>query len=53
MSRNSTESLPLAAIAVRDLDERLPDLPIAYVPRIPDGRTYRDVMERAVAWGRR
>ena len=53
MSPNPNVPLPLAALAARDDDERLPDLPIAYVPRIPEGRTYRDVMERAVAWGRR
>jgi len=47
------ERLPLAALAARDADERLPDLPIAYVPKIPEGRTYRDLVERAVGWGRR
>ena len=53
MSRELVPPLPLAALAAREPDDRLPDLPIAYVPRIPEGRSYRDLMERAVGWGRR
>ena len=53
MSQSQFERVPLAALAVRDPEEHLPDLPIAYIPRIPDGRTYREVVERAVSWGRR
>lgn len=53
MSLNPTGPVPLAALAARDADDRLPDLPIAYVPRVPEGRSYGDLLERAVAWGRR
>jgi hypothetical protein len=53
MSRDAIDRVPLAALAARDPEEQLPDLPIAYIPRLPDGRTYREVVERAVGWGRR
>jgi len=53
MSAEPFERLPLAALAIRDPEDRLPDLPIAYVPRVPEGSTYRELLERAVAWGRR
>ena len=53
MSSDVNWRVPLAALAARDPEDRLPDLPIAYVPRVPDGRTYRELIERAVDWGRR
>ncbi len=53
MSQSEIERVPLAALAARDPEDQLPDLPIAYIPRLPDGRTYREVVERAVSWGRR
>jgi hypothetical protein len=53
MASDENWRMPLAVLAVREQPEPLPDLPIAYVPRIPEGRTYRDVLERGVGWGRR
>jgi hypothetical protein len=48
--------IPLAALAALTAPE-LPDdldLPLAYIPRrIPEGGTYREVLERSVNWGRR
>jgi hypothetical protein len=45
--------IPLAAIAVPEQPDLDVDLPLAYIPRIPEGRSYREMIERAVAWGRR
>jgi hypothetical protein len=53
MGRDESWRVPLAALAARDAEDQLPDLPIAYIPRIPEGRSYRELMERAVSWGRR
>ena len=44
--------VPLAALAARDSDEALPNLPIAYVPRLPEIPTYRELQERVVGWAR-
>jgi hypothetical protein len=47
------EWVPLAGIAaVGEAPDEM-DLPIAYIPRIPEGRSFREMIERAVAWGRR
>lgn len=45
--------LPIAAAAVPEHAELLPDLPLAYLPRLPEAPTYRELLERAVGWGRR
>ncbi|MCI4332743.1 MAG: hypothetical protein L3K01_03285 [Thermoplasmata archaeon] len=49
--------VPLAALAAltapEDREEET-DVPLAYLPgRIPEAGTYREVLERAVNWGRR
>lgn len=44
----------LAALAAPEVREEDTDLPLAYLPRgIPEAGTYREVLERAVNWGRR
>lgn len=44
----------LAALAAPDAEPPGADLPLAYLPRgIPEADTYREVLERAVNWGRR
>jgi hypothetical protein len=49
--------VPLAALAALTAPEEPSDdadLPLAYLPRgIPEARSYREVLERAVNWGRR
>ena len=56
--------VPLAALAAANAPEETDlesevfdaDLPIAYVPRgvgVPGAETFREVLERAVNWGRR
>jgi hypothetical protein len=45
--------VPLAALGVAEERETAPDLPIAYVPRIPEAATFRELLERSVGWGRR
>lgn len=47
-------AIPLAALGVPERVDPTPvDLPLAYLPRIPDSPSYREVLERAVGWGRR
>lgn len=53
MSTVETNLVPLAVLGVADEDEPLPDLPLAYVPRTPGAPTFREMIERAVNWGRR
>ena len=53
MTGNDDWDLPIAAIAARDRGAPAPDLPIAYVPRTPEAPSYRELLERAVGWGRR
>lgn len=53
MSNPETELVPLAALAILDDEEPPIDLPIAYVPRTPGAPSYREMIERAVGWGRR
>jgi hypothetical protein len=44
----------LAALRAPDLPEEEIDVPLAYLPRgIPEAPSYREVLERAVNWGRR
>jgi hypothetical protein len=45
--------VPLAAIGAFAEPLVDPDMPLAYIPRVPDGRTFRELIERAVGWGRR
>jgi len=56
VSDPESELVPLAALAVlaeATPDEEPVDLPIAYIPRTPGAPTYREMIERAVGWGRR
>ncbi len=54
MSEKTEPAIPLAALGAPELPgEDGVDLPLAYVPRIPASNTYREVLERAVGWGRR
>ena len=46
-------AVPLAAIGAFAEPLVDPDMPLAYIPRAPDGRTFRELLERAVGWGRR
>ncbi|MCI4325683.1 MAG: hypothetical protein L3K00_07395 [Thermoplasmata archaeon] len=44
----------LAALAAPEVPEEDERLALAYLPRgIPEANTYREVLERAVNWGRR
>jgi hypothetical protein len=45
--------VPLAALGVPEVADAPTDLPMAYIPRMPQGATFRDVLDRAVGWGRR
>lgn len=53
MRESESPLVPLAALGVPEQGTTEPDLPLAYVPRVPEGRSYRELIERAVAWGRR
>ena len=53
MSGQKTDAIPLAALGVPATPEYDPVVPLAYVPRVPHGPSYRDVIERAVGWSRR
>ncbi len=53
LSENSEKWVPLAAVAALREEAPEPALPIAYVPRIPEGRSFREMIERGVAWSRR
>ncbi len=44
--------IPLAALGAPEEAPEPSDVPLAYLPRIPEGFTFRDILERA-AWGRR
>jgi hypothetical protein len=45
--------LPFAALAVMDDVDKPVDAPLAYLPRAPDGRSFREMIERGVGWSRR
>ena len=53
MSESKTEAIPLAVLGVLGRVEHEADTPLAYIPRVPGGASYRDVLERAVGWSRR
>lgn len=53
MSGQKTDAIPLAALGVPPKAEVETDVPLAYIPRIPLGFSYRDLIERAVGWSRR
>ncbi|MGC2289361.1 MAG: hypothetical protein WA688_05835 [Thermoplasmata archaeon] len=53
MSEPKTDAIPLAALGVLGHVEHEADVPLAYIPRVPMGPSYRDVIERAVGWSRR
>lgn len=53
MTEAPQDWIPLAALGAPEDPDLAEDLPLAYIPRIPEGDTYREMIERAVAWGRR
>lgn len=57
MGKEAERWIPLAALAAFQSPEEPSDdvdVPLAYLPRgVPEARTYREVLERAVNWGRR
>ncbi len=53
MTAKDEWNLPIAALAVADRKEPVPDLPMAFLPRLPVARTYAELLDRAVGWGRR
>lgn len=53
VSEAKTEATPLTALGVIGRIEHEADVPLAYIPRVPLGISYRDVIERAVGWSRR
>jgi hypothetical protein len=52
MATPGSNLVPLAALGAPEEAPAPTDLPLAYLPRIPQGATFRDILERA-AWGRR
>jgi hypothetical protein len=53
LAEENREPMPLSAIGALGKKDDEPVLPLAYVPRIPLGPSFRDVIERAVGWSRR
>jgi hypothetical protein len=53
MSEQKTDAIPLAALGVLAHVEHEAEVSLAYIPRIPLGPSYRDMIERAVGWSRR
>jgi hypothetical protein len=53
MSEQKTDAIPLTALGVLGRVDQEVDVPLAYIPRVPLGASYRDVIERAVGWSRR
>jgi hypothetical protein len=53
MSEQKTDAIPLAALGVLGRVEHEGEIPLAYIPRIPSGPSYRDLLDRAVGWSRR
>ncbi len=53
MADETPEPMPLAALGVLGKMEHEADLPMAYIPHIPTGPSFRDMIERAVGWSRR
>lgn len=53
MSESKTDAIPLAVLGVLGRVGNETEIPLAYIPRVPLGPSYRDVIERAVGWSRR
>jgi hypothetical protein len=53
MSEQDTDAIPLTALGILARVEHEAEIPLAYIPRIPLGPLYGDVIERAVGWSRR
>jgi hypothetical protein len=53
MPEEKSEAIPLTALGALGRIDHEAELPLAYIPRIPLGVSYRDVIERAVGWSRR
>jgi hypothetical protein len=53
VSESKTDAIPLAALGVLGRVEHEADVPLAYIPRVPLGSSYRELIERAVGWSRR
>lgn len=53
MADAKTSAIPLAALGVLGHVEHEAEIPLAYIPRLPLGASYRDMIERAVGWSRR
>lgn len=53
MTEAPADWIPLAALGAPEDPEVATDLPLAYLPRVPEARTYREMIERVVNWGRR
>ena len=53
MAATQTALIPLAALGVPEQPNLDTNTPLAYVPRIPEGNSYQQLIERAVNWGRR
>jgi hypothetical protein len=52
MAERGANLIPLAALGAPEETPLGSDLPLAYIPRIPEGATFREILERS-AWGRR
>jgi hypothetical protein len=53
MPEQKSDAIPLTALGVLGRVEHEVEVPLAYIPRIPLGPSYRDLIERAVGWSRR
>ena len=53
MPEEESDLIPLAVLGVPAEAEPPTELPLAYIPRLPGASTYRELIERAVNWGRR
>ncbi len=52
MSVIGANLVPLAALGAPEETPTPTDLPLAYLPRVPEAVTYREILERS-SWGRR
>jgi hypothetical protein len=53
MSEQKTDAIPLTALGVLGHVGHEADTPLPYIPRVPMGTSYRELLERAVGWSRR
>lgn len=53
MPEEKTDAIPLPALGAKVEADPEVDVPLAYIPRLPRGLSYRDMIERAVGWSRR